>query len=111
MAASGRGGRATRRFQADLVAMANPAAYAWLAWQAGWVFTLRSAQLLTTEPAGAANALAEMVAEKQRAFADGAMAAGMAALAGSRPDVVAAAAIKPARRRVAANLRALTRPR
>lgn len=90
--------------------MTHPAAFALLAWQAGWVFALRSAQLLT-EPATASAELARMAAEKQRAFAAGAMAAGRAALLGSRPDLVAAAALKPARRRVAANLRQLTRPR
>jgi hypothetical protein len=110
MARQGAGGRSVRRVNEELVAMNNPAAFAWMAWQAGWVFTLRSAQLLT-EPAGAATALAEMAAEKQRAFAAGAVAAGRAAMLGSRPDVVAAAALKPTRRRVAANLRALTRPR
>ncbi|WP_270938504.1 hypothetical protein, partial [Falsiroseomonas oryzae] len=71
--------------------MTDPARMALLAWQAGWVFTLRSAQLWT-EPAAAAAALAEMAAEKQRAFAAGAVAAGRAAMLGSRPDVVAAAA-------------------
>jgi hypothetical protein len=90
--------------------MTHPAHYAWLAWQASWVFTLRSAQLWA-EPAGAASALAVMAAEKQRAFAQGALAAGRAALAGARPDLVAAAAIGPARRRVASNLRQLTGPR
>jgi hypothetical protein len=90
--------------------MTHPARYAWLAWQAGWVFTLRSAQLWT-EPAGAAAALAEMAEEKQRAFAEGAIAAGRAVLAGSRPDLVAAAALGPVRRRVASNHRQLTGPR
>jgi hypothetical protein len=90
--------------------MTNPAAYALLAWQAGWVFTLRSAQLWA-EPASAAAALAEMAAEKQRAFAEGAFAAGRAVMDGTRPDLVAAAALRPARRRVAANLKALTGPR
>lgn len=89
--------------------MAPPVSYTLLAWQAGWVFALRSAQLWS-QPAQAAAALTEMAAEKQRAFAAGALAAGQAALLGSRPDVVAAAALKPARRRVAANLRQLTRP-
>ncbi|WP_372621182.1 hypothetical protein [Falsiroseomonas sp.] len=89
--------------------MTDPAHFAWLAWQAGWVFTLRSAQLWA-EPAGAATALAAMAAEKQRAFAEGALAAGRAALAGSRPELVAAAALRPAHRRVASNLRQLTRP-
>ncbi|WP_439596309.1 hypothetical protein [Falsiroseomonas sp.] len=86
--------------------MTNPAAYALFAWQAGWVFTLRSLQL-TTDPAGASAALAAMVAEKQKAFAEGAFAAGRAVLAGARPDLVAEAALRPSRRRVAANMRAL----
>ncbi len=90
--------------------MTHPAAFALLAWQAGWVFALRSAQLWA-EPAGAALALTEMAAEKQRAFAAGAMAAGWAAINGRRPDLVMAAALRPARRRVAANLRQLTRTR
>lgn len=88
--------------------MTHPAAYALFAWQAGWVFTLRSLQL-TTDPAGASAALAEMVAEKQKAFADGAFAAGRAMLAGASPDAVAEAAMRPARRRVSANMRALNR--
>ena len=87
-----------------------PAQYALFAWQAGWVFTLRSLQLCA-EPVGAAAALTAMVAEKQKAFTDGAIAAGKAVLDGSRPDVVAAAALRPARRRVAANMRALGKPR
>lgn len=86
--------------------MNNPAAYALFAWQSGWVFALRSMQL-GTDPAGASAALAEMVAEKQKAFTDGAFAAGRAVMQGARPDVVAAAALRPARRRVAANMRAL----
>lgn len=90
--------------------MTHPVGLAVLAWQTGWVFMLRSAQLWAA-PAGAAAALAEMAAEKQRAFAAGAFAAGRAALSGARPELVAAAALRPARRRVAANLRQLTRPR
>lgn len=90
--------------------MTDPAAIALLAWRAGWVFALRSAQLWT-EPAGAATALADMVTEKQRAFTAGAMAAGRAAMLGTRPDLVAAAAFSPTRRRVASNYRRLTRPR
>ncbi|WP_237216923.1 hypothetical protein, partial [Falsiroseomonas oryziterrae] len=81
--------------------MTHPFGYAMLAWQAGWVFTLRSAQLWT-EPATATAELARMAGEKQRAFAAGALAASKAALLGTRPDLVAAAAIAPARRRVAA---------
>ena len=56
---------------------------------------------------GASAALAEMVAEKQKAFTDGAFAAGRAVIQGARPDVVAAAALRPSRRRVSANMRAL----
>jgi len=88
--------------------MTTPASYALLAWQAGWVFTLRSAQLWA-QPAGAAAALAEMATEKGVAFTAGAIAAGQAAMLGSRPEVVAAAMLRPARRRVSANLRQLTR--
>jgi hypothetical protein len=90
--------------------MTNPTAYALLAWQAGWVFTLRSVQLWA-EPAGAAAELTRMAAEKQRAFTAGAFAAGRAVMDGTRPDLVAAAALLPAQRRVAANLKALTRAR
>lgn len=90
--------------------MTDPADFAVLAWRMGWVFTLRSAQLFT-EPAGAATALSDMAAEKHRAFADGALAAGRAALRGTRPDLVVAAALTPARRRVASNYRRLMRAR
>jgi hypothetical protein len=85
----------------------RPDAFALFAWQAGWVFALRSMQLATQPGGEAAESLASMVAEKQRAFAEGALAASHAVLAGSRPDVVAAAALRPSRRRVAANLRQL----
>jgi len=88
--------------------MTHPFGYAMLAWQAGWVFTLRSAQLWA-EPATATAELTRMAAEKQRVFAAGALAAGKAAMVGTRPDLVAAAALAPAQRRVAANLRQLTR--
>jgi hypothetical protein len=96
--------------RARRVALPPPGDYALMAWQAGWVFARRSAQLWT-QPGEAAAALAGMATEKQRAFAAGALAAGQAALAGSRPDQVAAAALRPARRRVAVNLRTLTRAR
>lgn len=86
----------------------DAAALGLFAWQAGWVFALRSAQLWS-EPAGAAAALTAMAAEKQRAFAAGALAAGQAALRGAGPDAVAAAALRPVRRRVAANIRELSR--
>ena len=90
--------------------MTKPMDYALFAWQAGWVFALRSAQLWT-EPAKAAASLAEMAVEKQKAFAQGAFAAGVAAMQGTRPDLVAAAALRPARRRVSANIRALGAPK
>lgn len=90
--------------------MTDPAAFARFAWQAGWVFTLRSMQLWA-EPAGAATALAAMAAEKQRAFAAGALAAGLAAARGESPEAVAAAALRPSQRRVAANLRKLRKAR
>ncbi len=86
-----------------------PAAYALFAWQAGWVFTLRSMQL-ATDPVQAASTLTAMMAEKQKAFTDGAIAAGAAMMQGAMPDAVAAAALRPAQRRVSANMRALKRP-
>lgn len=86
----------------------SPATVAMFAWQSSWVFALRSYQL-ALQPGNAAGSLAEMVAEKQQAFADGMLAAGRAAMAGHSPDIVAAAAIRPSRRRVAANLRQLKR--
>ena len=90
--------------------MTTPVGYVWMAWQASWVFTLRSVQLWT-DPATAASELTRMAAEKQEAFTAGVLAAGKAAMLGTRPDLVAHAALAPARRRVSANLRQLTRPR
>jgi hypothetical protein len=57
----------------------------------------------------ASSRLADMVAEKQRAFTAGMMGAAAAMAVGSRPDVVAAAAIGPAQRRVAVNARRLAK--
>jgi hypothetical protein len=76
------------------------------AWQAGWVFALRSADLMAS-PASASSELTRMALEKQRAFADGWFAAGRAAMRGDNPAAVMAAAASPARRRVSANLRTL----
>jgi hypothetical protein len=87
-----------------------PAQYVLFAWQTGWVFALRSVQLWA-EPATAQAALTAMALEKQRAFAEGAVAAGRAALRGAEAQAVLAAALAPARRRVAANARALGRPK
>ncbi|MFC0407402.1 hypothetical protein [Roseomonas elaeocarpi] len=96
-------------------AMTQPLEYAaeigrWnlFAWQTGWVFTLRSAQLWA-EPATAATSLNAMAAEKQRAFLDGWAAAGRAAIGGAGVQAVTEAAMRPARRRVIANLRQLRR--
>jgi hypothetical protein len=84
--------------------IANPfSAYAWLA-EAGWVFLTHSAQLWAN-PAKARARLAALAAEKQKAFAVGAIKASTATLRGANPDIIAKAAIAPARRRVRANAR------
>jgi hypothetical protein len=84
------------------------AAHAWLL-EAGWVFMMHSAQVLT-DPARAATRLAALGAEKQRAFAEGAIQASAAMLRGARPDLVAQAAMAPSRRRVRANARKIPKP-
>ena len=86
-------------------------AYAWglFAWRAGMVFTARSAELMMQAPHEASHALTGMALEKGRAFTEGWMAAGAVALRGADPSAVMAAAVRPSRRRVAANLRALKR--
>ena len=76
------------------------------AWQAGWVFALRSADLMA-KPDSAAAELTRMAMEKQRAFTEGWFAAGRAAMSGANPAAVLDAAASPARRRVSANLRGL----
>ncbi|MFC0385147.1 hypothetical protein [Muricoccus vinaceus] len=84
----------------------NPfAAYAWLA-EAGWVFAMHSAQLWAN-PAKASARLAALGAEKQKAFAEGAMKASAAAMRGAKPEAIAKAAMAPARHRVRANARKL----
>ena len=45
-----------------------------------------------------------MITEKQKAFTDGAMAAGRAAMTGASPQRIAAAGMAPARKRVRANM-------
>jgi hypothetical protein len=85
-------------------------AFGLFAWQAGCVFTLRSAQLWA-EPAKAQERLAAYALEKQRAFAQGMAAAGRASLAGADAPAVMAAALAPAQRRVRANARKLSRGR
>jgi len=89
---------------------ADPFTYGLFAWQAGWVFALRSAELWT-EPAKAQARLAEYALEKQKAFAEGAVKAGAAAMVGSVPEVVLAAALAPSRKRVRANARKLAKPK
>ena len=82
----------------------------WLfAWQTATVFSVRGAQLWL-EPATAATKLVAMAAEKQRAAVDGWAAAGQAVLRGADAAGVVDAAMAPARRRVAANVKALGRP-
>ncbi|MBP0443528.1 hypothetical protein J8J14_01940 [Roseomonas sp. SSH11] len=88
--------------------MNNPANWGLFAWQAGWVFTLRSLDLMARPDSSGAE-LARMAIEKQKAFADGWIAAGHAAMRGESPAAVMEAAAKPARRRVSANLRTLRR--
>ncbi|WP_426959459.1 hypothetical protein [Muricoccus radiodurans] len=85
----------------------DPTRWGLFAWQAGWVFTLRSLDLATR--ADGAAELTRLAMEKQRAFADGWVAAGQAALRGADPAAVMAAAVRPAQRRVSANLRAIRR--
>jgi hypothetical protein len=86
----------------------RPDQFALFAWQAGWVFGLRSLDLAVS-PLEAPAAMAAHVLEKQKAFAEGAVRATIAMMEGARPDVVAAAALAPSRKRVAANIRALRR--
>ena len=88
--------------------MNDPARWGLFAWQAGWVFALRSMGL-ANNPSTAAAELNRMAAEKGRAFAAGWLAAGQAAMRGADPAAVMAAAVRPSRRRVSANLRALRR--
>ena len=84
--------------------IANPfAAYAWFM-EAGWVFAMHSAQPWA-DPARASARLAALGAEKQKAFAEGAVKASAAAMRGATPDTVAKVALAPARRRVRANAR------
>jgi hypothetical protein len=85
----------------------TPFTAAVFAWQAGTVFALRSLGLWG-DPVRAQALLAEYAQEKQRAFMAGSQAAGRAALAGSDPATVLAAALRPAQRLVKANHRRLT---
>ncbi|MES2710010.1 MAG: hypothetical protein V4653_00365 [Pseudomonadota bacterium] len=82
-------------------------AFTRFAFEASAVFTSRSLDL-ANNPAEAGFRLSDMVLEKQRAFAEGAMAAWDAALLGTRLDLVAVAAMAPAQRAVAENHRRLT---
>ncbi|WP_431283050.1 hypothetical protein ACQW02_27245 [Humitalea sp. 24SJ18S-53] len=84
----------------------DPLSFGMFAWQATWVFAMRSASL-AGDPINASARLADMVDEKQRAFTAGMMGAVAAMAVGSRPDVVAAAAMRPAQRRVAVNAKRL----
>ncbi|MDB5315029.1 MAG: hypothetical protein JWO24_873 [Rhodospirillales bacterium] len=81
-------------------------ALARFAWEASAVFTRRSFDL-AQNPVDAGFRLSDMALEKQRAFTEGAMAAWDAALIGTRPDLVAVAALLPAQRQVTENHRRL----
>ncbi len=89
---------------------ADPFTLGLFAWQAGWVFALRSAELWT-EPARAQARLTEYALEKHKAFSEGAVKAGFAAMDGAAPAAVAAAALAPSRKRVRANARMLAKPK
>ena len=65
---------------------------------------MHSAQLWA-DPVGASARLTALGAEKQKAFTEGAMRAGAAAMRGASPETVAKLAMAPARRRVRANAR------
>lgn len=86
----------------------NPFTAAAFAWQAGMVFTMRSAQMWA-DPAQAQAQLTGFALEKQRAFVQGAMAAQRATLAGASGTAVVAAALAPAQRRVRMNVHKLGR--
>ncbi len=87
----------------------SPFAWGVFAWEAATVFALRSADLMLRAPHEAPHVLTGMAMEKGRAFAQGWTDAGMAAIRGADAAAVLAAAARPSRRRVAANLRALRR--
>ncbi|MCK8785058.1 hypothetical protein M0638_11750 [Roseomonas sp. NAR14] len=87
----------------------DPFSLSLFAWQSALVFTVRGMRLWTEPLAAQPQALADLALEKQRAFADGWLAAGMAAMRGAGPADIAAAALDPARRRVALNARRLWR--
>lgn len=72
------------------------------AWQSGMVFLTCGAKLFSDPQAG--TTLQGMITEKQKAFTDGAMAAGRAAMTGASPQRIAAAGMAPARKRVRANM-------
>ena len=88
----------------------DPLSYGLFAWQTGWVFALRSAELWT-EPAKAQARLTEYALEKNKAFTEGAVKAGFALMEGAAPATVAAAALAPSRKRVRANARKLAKPK
>ena len=73
--------------------------------EAHTVMLRRSIALLAAEPHQAGPALMMMAVEKHIAFSEGAAAAGLALARGATPEVVMAAAIRPARKRVRRNVR------
>ncbi|WP_376095799.1 hypothetical protein ACE7GA_03705 [Roseomonas sp. CCTCC AB2023176] len=87
----------------------DPVTWGLFAWEAGWVFSVRSMELMFQAPADAAETLGDMALEKGRAFAEGWFDAGLAAMHGADAMAVLAAAAAPARDCVRANLRGLGR--
>ncbi|GGJ16240.1 hypothetical protein GCM10011320_24440 [Neoroseomonas lacus] len=73
--------------------------------EAHTVMLRRSLALLAAEPHQAGPALMMMAVEKHIAFSEGVAAAGLAAVSGASPEVVMAAALRPARKQVRRNVR------
>lgn len=73
--------------------------------EAHTVMLRRSLALLAAEPHKAGPALMMMAVEKHIAFSEGVTAASLAVVSGASPEVVMAAAIRPARKRVRRNVR------
>lgn len=78
--------------------------------EAQMVMTLRMLGMMGVLPANRRENHV-MMAEKAPAFAEAAVAAGMAAMTGKSPDEIAQAAIRPVARRTRANVKRLTKPR
>jgi len=80
-----------------------------MAWSASFVVPLRLMRMSSGGPEAVAEAV-RMVTEKQTALVEGMVGASRAAARGADAVVVAAAAARPAERRLRANLRRLQKP-